>query len=77
MKDFMPIRIRRCRDKSRDRAQPTEDKGVSVLLVIAPMAYYAGKKPKLHMLCGSIGDLKPAVFKQIIEGVVRILQANP
>ncbi len=29
------------------------------------------------LMIARIGDLKPTVFKQIIEGVVRILQANP
>jgi hypothetical protein len=49
----MPIRIKR-RDKPRDRAQPTEDKELSAPFAIAPMACYAGRKPKLRTLCGSI-----------------------
>ena len=29
------------------------------------------------LMLAKIGDLKPAIFKQIIEKVVKILQANP
>lgn len=50
---IMPIRIRR-RDKPLDRAQPTEDKGISATLAAVPLACYAGRKTKPRILCGSI-----------------------
>jgi hypothetical protein len=49
----MPIRIR-CRDKSRDKAQPTEDKGISTPIAAVPTAFYAGRKTRLRILCGSV-----------------------
>jgi len=49
----MPIRIR-CRDKPRCMAQPNEYNDLLASLAIALKACYAGKKPKLGMLYGSI-----------------------
>ena len=42
------------RDKPRDRAQPTEDKGLSVVLVNKPKACYTDTKTKLRILSGLI-----------------------
>jgi len=52
----MPIRIR-CRDRPRDRAQPTEDKGINATLAAIPMACYTDRKPELRILCGSVQSL--------------------
>ena len=49
----MPIRIE-CGDKPRDRAQPTEDTGLSALLADDPEACHTDRKPQFHMLCGTI-----------------------
>ena len=49
----MPIRIK-CRDKPRDRVQPTEDEVLCAPLVDDPEACYTDRKPKFRMLCGSI-----------------------
>jgi len=51
--DVMPIRIR-CRDDPLDRQQPVEYKGVHAPSARNPTACYTGRKPKLHILCGSI-----------------------
>ncbi len=47
----MPIRIE-CRVQPRDRALPTEDKGLSVSLADDPQACYTDRKPESRMLCG-------------------------
>ena len=49
----MPIGMK-CRDRPRDRAQPTEDKGLSAPLASDPKARYTDRKAKFRMLCGSI-----------------------
>ncbi len=48
----MPIRIT-CRDKPRDKTQPTEDKGLSAPLADDPDAWYTDRQPKFRMVCGS------------------------
>jgi hypothetical protein len=52
-KILMPIRIKHS-DKPRDRLQPAKDKVLSALLDGGSMAYYAGRNPKTHILCGSV-----------------------
>ena len=49
----MPICIE-SPDKPRDRAQSTEDRGLSAPLADDPEACYTGRKPKFRMLSGSI-----------------------
>ena len=45
----MPIGVE-CLDKPRDRAQPTEDKGLSAPLADDPEACYTDRKPKFRMM---------------------------
>ena len=50
---IMPIRTRR-RAKLLDRAQATEDKGISATLAAVPTACYARRRTKPRILCGAI-----------------------
>jgi hypothetical protein len=49
----MPVRIS-CRDKSLNRAQLLEYKGINALLASDPMASYTDRKTKLWILYGSV-----------------------
>jgi hypothetical protein len=49
----MPIRIRP-RDKPVSKLKATEYEGLGALLAAAGMVSYAGRKPELGILCGSI-----------------------
>ena len=51
--DFMPVRIIRY-DKSMDRTQATEGRGIRGPLATDPAACYSDRKPKIRIVCGSI-----------------------
>ncbi len=52
----MPIRVNR-RDKPRDRAQPTQDTGLSPPLAEDPDVCYDHSKLKFRLSCGSSESL--------------------